>query len=393
MILFEDALRRTLSETLSIDTERVSLNEADGRFLAVAVSSPIDAPPFDKSAMDGYAVRADDDRETYRLRETIAAGDLPHPEPLGPGDAAKIMTGAPLPGGCGRVIRVEFTKQDGELVHIVQPDPHRNIIMRGENIKAGDPLLTPCRIGPKEIGCLAAAGLADVKVYRRLRVGVITTGDEIREAGATLRPGEIYDSNGPQLVSQIRNAGATPAYYGTVADDREAHRRAIDRGLEECDLLLVTGGVSKGDFDYVPGVLEDAGVSVRYHGVRIKPGRPTLFGRTDQTLVFGLPGNPMSVFVMFEVLVRPLIHQLQGAPDPAVQIRGILTDPIRRKDVERAEFFPAGVSTDDRGVVLTPLRYGGSSHLNALADADALLSIPAGTEQLEAGDQIDARLL
>lgn len=393
MIMFEDALNRTLSETLPLQTERVSLNEADGRFITTTVNSPMDAPPFDKSAMDGYAVRADDDRETYRLRETIAAGEQPHPEPLAHGEAAKIMTGAPLPKGGGRVIRVEYTEQDGDSVRIIRKEPHRNIIERAENIRAGDRLLAPCRLGPKEIGCLAAAGFADVEVYRRIQIGVITTGNEIREPGSTLGPGEIYDSNGPQLVAQIRNAGAEPLYYGIVADDREAHRKAVVRGLEESDLLLLTGGVSKGDFDYVPGVLEEVGVAVRYHGVRIKPGRPTLFGRTEQTLVFGLPGNPVSVFVLFEVLVRPLIHRLQGAPDPATLVRGILTKPIKRNDVERAEFLPASVDTDERGVVLTPLRYGGSSHLNALADADALLSIPAGTERLEAGDQIDARLL
>jgi molybdopterin molybdotransferase len=393
MILFEDALNMTLSETLPIDTEQVPLGDGLGRFLAAPVDSPIDAPPFDKSAMDGYAVRADDDRDSYHLRETIAAGDSPNPEPLGLGEAAKIMTGAPLPAGAGRVIRVEFTELSGDTVRILQKDPYRNIIERGENLKAGDPLLTPCRLGPKEIGCLAAAGFATVTAFRRLRVGVITTGDEIREPGSILGPGEIFNSNGPQLVSQITSAGADPVDYGTVADDRELHRGAIVRGLDECDFLLLTGGVSKGDFDYVPEVLEGAGVLTRFHGVRIKPGRPTLFGRTDNTLVFGLPGNPVSVFVIFEVLVRPLIHRLQGAPDPAKHIRGTLTQQIKRTDVERAEFLPATLAANARGVILTPLRYGGSSHLNALADADALISVPARTEHLEPGDLVDARLL
>jgi molybdopterin molybdotransferase len=163
--------------------------------------------------------------------------------------------------------------------------------------------------------------------------------------------------------------------------------------LKECDFLLLSGGVSKGDYDYVPEVLERAGVKIHFHGVKVKPGRPTLFGRTDDTLVFGLPGNPVSVFVIFETLVRPLLNRIQGAPPPGIEIRGRLTKPVKRRDTERAEFLPVSLETDEAGVLLTPVRYGGSSHLNALADAEALIGIPAGTARLEAGAIVDARLL
>jgi molybdenum cofactor synthesis domain-containing protein len=303
------------------------------------------------------------------------------------------MTGAPLPAGTGKVIRVEFTKLEDGIVRINRPEPYANIIRRAENIAAGDPLLAPGRLGPKEIGCLAAAGIPEVEVYRRIRVGIIVTGNELKPAGSSLRPGEIYDSNGPQLIAQIENAGAEPVPYGIVADDRETHRRAVERGLAECDILLLSGGVSKGDYDYVPEVLTAAGVTIKFHRVRIKPGRPTLFGRDERTLVFGLPGNPVSAFVIFEVLVRPLIHHLQSAPPPGVAIRARLASAIKRKDTDRAEFYPATLSTDESGPSLAPLRYGGSSHLNALAQANALVSIPAGTEQLQAGDLVDARLI
>jgi molybdopterin molybdotransferase len=393
MIPFEQALGLTLAETIALETEPLATTEALGRFLAKPVSSPVDAPPFDKAAMDGYAVSAEEHRESYHLRETISAGDSPGENPLADDEAAKIMTGAPLPPGATRVIRVEFTTLDGDEVRVNTPEPYANVIRRGENIRSGDHLLSPGRLGPKEIGCLAAAGITDVEVFRRVRMGVISTGDELREAGSPLEPGQIYDSNGPQLEAQIANAGGSAVRYGIVRDEPTEHRRVIDKGLAECDMLLLTGGVSMGDFDYVPRVLEEAGVNVLYHRVRVKPGRPTLFGRTGTCLVFGLPGNPVSTFVIFEVLVRPLLHALQNAPAPGTEVSGRLSHPIRRKDIDRAEFYPAMLDRGDDGNLFTPVRYGGSSHLNALAAADALVGIPAGVEGLEAGTRVTARLI
>ena len=393
MISFDKALELVLAESIPMTTQQVRLSEALGRFLAEHVDSPVDAPPFDKSAMDGYAVRDDDNRNQYQVRGIVAAGDVPSDRPIGPGEAVQIMTGAPLPPGTGKIIRVEFTRRDGDVMTVTEPEPYDNIIKRASNIKAGDPLLAPCRLEAKEIGCLAAAGIPEVSVYRALRIGIITTGDELRTAGTPLNPGEIYDSNGPQLSAQIVNAGAVPISYGIIEDNRDAHRDAVDRGLKECDVLLLSGGVSKGEFDYVSQTLSDAGVDIIFHGVRVKPGRPTLFGRTSSCLIFGLPGNPVSVFVQFEALVRPLISRLNQAPSPIRPVPGRLTRGIKRRDVDRAEFMPAAISIGPEGLDLTPLKYGGSSHLNALADADALIFVPAGTGTLEQGDQVDARLL
>ncbi|MDF1567004.1 MAG: molybdopterin molybdotransferase MoeA [Spirochaetaceae bacterium] len=393
MIPFDRASELVLAESLPMMTQHVKLSEALGRFLAEKVASPLDAPPFDKSAMDGYAVRYNDERNQYNVREIVAAGDAPSDRPIEPGEAVQIMTGAPLPPDTGKIIRVEFTRRNGDVMTVTEPEPYDNIIKRASNIKAGDPLLAPCRLGAKEIGCLAAAGIPEVTVYRPLRVGIIITGDELRNAGSPLRPGEIYDSNGPQLSAQIINAGAVPVSYGIIEDDRDAHRDAVVRGLKESDILLLSGGVSKGEFDYVSRTLSDAGVDILFHGVKVKPGRPTLFGRTPSCLVFGLPGNPVSVFVQFEALVRPLINKLNQAPSPIRPVPGRLTRVLKRRDVDRAEFMPAVIGSGPEGLELTPLKYGGSSHLNALADANALIFIPAGTETLEQGDQVDARLL
>jgi molybdenum cofactor synthesis domain-containing protein len=393
MISFDEALELVLAESIPMTTQQVMLSEALGRFLAEDVTSPVDAPPFDKSAMDGYAVRYDDERNQYKVREIVAAGDAPPERAIEPGEAVQIMTGAPLPPRTGKIIRVEFTHRQGDVMTVIEPEPYDNIIKRASNIKAGDALLAPCRLKAKEVGCLAAAGIPDITVYRPLRIGIITTGDELRTAGTPLKPGEIYDSNGPQLSAQIVNAGAVPISYGIIEDNHDAHRDAVDRGLKECDVLLLSGGVSKGEFDYVSQTLSDAGVDIIFHGVRVKPGRPTLFGRTPSCLVFGLPGNPVSVFVQFEALVRPLINRLNQAPSPIRPVSGRLTRGLKRRDVDRAEFMPAAIDSGPEGLELTPLKYGGSSHLNALADADALIFVPAGTGTMEEGDLIGARLL
>lgn len=391
MISFDDARNLVLAERRTLEVEEVALADALGRFLSAPVVSPIDAPPFDKASMDGFAVAGD--QTTYRVRDLVAAGDKPLAGRLSPGEAVKIMTGAPVPPGTDRVIRVEFTRQEGETVYILEPEPNENIIRRAENIRAGDRLLDAGRLGPKEVGCLAAAGFSSVHVYRKVLAGIITTGNEIRPAGQPLGSGDIYDSNGPQLSAQVRAAGMRAVPYGIVGDDRGALAEAVAQGLAECDLLLLSGGVSKGDFDYVPQVLEDAGVATRFHRVQVKPGRPTLFGRAGDTMVFGLPGNPVSTYVIFEVLVRPLLHRIQGVPDPGKWVHGRLSTAIARTDTERVEFYPALVGTEREAMSVRPLRYGGSSHLNALAEANALLSIPVGTAALPAGTAVRALLL
>jgi molybdopterin molybdotransferase len=393
VIPFKQALDIVLAQSIPISDETVRTPDSLGRFLADPVLSPLDAPPFDKAAMDGYAIADGDDRDEYRLRDTIAAGNAPAVNPLSHGEADKIMTGAPLPPGAGKVIRVEFTEPCNGGFRMIEPEPYANIIRQGENIRAGEPLLRPCRLEAKELGCLAAAGFAGIKVKHRLKIGIINTGNELKNPGETLSPGEIYDSNGPQLIAQITAAGALPVSYGIVPDDREAHGTAVSRGLAECDILILTGGVSKGDFDYVPEILKESGVEELFHGVRVKPGRPTWFGRSEKTIVFGLPGNPVSVFIQFEAMVKPLICRLNGVDYREKTARGRLTKVLKRRDVDRAEFLPATVTITGNGLEVTPIRYKGSSHLNAMALADSLIFVPAGVGRLEKGDIVDARFL
>ena len=239
-------------------------------------------------------------------------------------------------------------------------------------------------------------------------MGIITTGSELREPGEPLGPGEIYNSSGIQLSTQIAAAGALPVKYGIVPDDADEHAEAVKTGIKECDLLLMTGGVSKGDFDYVPDTLREAGVEIVFHGVKVKPGRPTLFGRRlsagdrDNTFIFGLPGNPVSTYILFEVLVKAFIYRLNGLTYRLPVMQGRLASEIRRRDTERMEFRPVkltGTEVDVHGVeavavrTIEPVRYMGSAHLNALVEADGIVVLEPGLDRIEEGVLIDVRLI
>lgn len=410
MIDMKDAYKLVIDNSLELEIESVPLREASGRFLSGPVVSPIDSPPFDKSAMDGYAVTVGDETSQsagFAILETVAAGEVPSKK-LVPGSCIKIMTGAMLPENAGKVIRVEYTDESDGVMRVTAPEPYENIIRRGENLKAGDEFIQVKRLGPGDIGSLAASGIHRVNVRRRLRVGIITTGSELREPGEPLGPGEIYNSSGIQLSTQIAAAGALPVKYGIVPDDADEHAEAVKTGIKECDLLLMTGGVSKGDFDYVPDTLREAGVEIVFHGVKVKPGRPTLFGRRlsagdrDNTFIFGLPGNPVSTYILFEVLVKAFIYRLNGLTYRLPVMQGRLASEIRRRDTERMEFRPVkltGTEVDVHGVeavavrTIEPVRYMGSAHLNALVEADGIVVLEPGLDRIEEGVLIDVRLI
>ena len=398
---FEDAVRLVLNQHVNTETEVIPLQESLGRFSAEVIASPIDSPPFDKSAMDGYAVAAGDDSQEFTVLETLAAGERPT-QSVKKGYCSRIMTGAMIPEGTGKVVRVEYTESSGDTMRITTPEPYENIIFRGENLKRGDPFFPVKQISPGDIGSLAASGIDRVPVHRQLRVAVLTTGSELREPGTALNPGEIYNSNGYQLKGQIVRAGALPISFGSIPDDRRIHEEVLAEALETCDLVLLSGGVSMGSFDYVPETLARLGVDIMIHGILVKPGRPTLFGRRGDTFVFGLPGNPVSSFLLFEVLVRPFIHHLMGTVyRPAVR-QGILAETIRRRDTERLEFRPVRIQYEDASYLFMdnpdrqkvfPVRYKGSSHLNAMVEAEGIILMNPGIKQLEEGTLVNVRLL
>ena len=398
----EEALRVVASVAPPPVMERVRLGSALGRVLIEELAARVDQPPFDKSAMDGFAlgVRFPASEGPWRVAGTVAAGSPPA-APLKAGECLRIMTGAPLPPGALCVQRVEWSEamppsQDGtELVRFTRDEKSDNIIRRGENQRRGQSLLRPRLLKAQDIGILASSGYDEVPVSRRPRVSVISTGDELAAAGSSLGEAAIYDSNGPQLTAQAQALGCEATFLGIVRDSETALAAAFRRALAESDLLLVSGGVSMGEFDHVPRALARAGVQMLFHGLAMKPGKPVFFGtQVRGAAVFGLPGNPVSTFVAFEVLVRAFLAAQLGCGLEVRLIGARLASPLSRRESDRCEFLPALLGTGADGLpVVMPLPYGGSSMLSALAQADCLLTMEIGVDRIEEGRTVNARLL
>ena len=369
----------------------VPLDEADGRFLASRIDAPIDLPMFDNSAMDGYAVRAADTPGRVSIVGESAAG-TPFAGTMRPGQAVAISTGAVLPDGADAVAPMEDVDADGGRLEVpARVVPGANVRYAAGDVRRGDQLLaTGTRIGPAQIGALAAVGLSAVPCRHRPRVAVLATGTELRPAGADLKPGEIFDSNGPMLRSALRSAGALVEQIAAPADTTEAHLAALRSALER-DVVISSGGVSVGAHDLVRDASRELGVEEVFWRVAVRPGKPLSFGVRGDTLVFGLPGNPVSTLVCFELFVRPALLALQGAPDVGPKLsRGALATAVPRNP-ERDDFIRvrtrsvAGVG----GVrILEPLHDQQSHQIAITAQADALARIPAGTGELPAGADV-----
>ncbi len=371
-----------------IDKEHVDIVKSIGRILPDSVYSSIESPPFSKAAMDGYAVLSDDTSPSFKILETIAAGDIPSVE-VTPGTCSRIMTGAMMPEGADKVVRVEFTEENDGIMDIVQEEPNGNVIRKGENLKPGDEILKPRILKPQDIGILASLGISAVQVSKPPLVGIITTGSELTNPGDPLKPGHIYNSNGYQLCAQTEALSCPWKYYGVVVDDPEILLKQFTLAFSECDFVLFSGGVSMGEFDFVPEIIRKGGAEIVFHKLAIKPGKPTLFARKENTYAFGLPGNPVSTFIIFEVMVKPALLRWMGLTWKPDLVRGTLEETIKRKDSDRLEYRPV---TFRRGNVI-PLTYHGSAHLNALSRANALIRIEQGVNHIEKGSELDVRLI
>ncbi|MGZ4367793.1 MAG: molybdopterin molybdotransferase MoeA [Gaiellaceae bacterium] len=388
LISLEEALARIFEQVRPLDAEPVPLAAAAGRVIADDARSLVDLPPFASSAMDGFAVRSSDTPGRLPVVARIAAG-VPAQRALEPGEAMGIATGGVVPDGADAVIPIEYVVESDNVVQIEQVvGQGDNVRPQGSDVSAGDVVVAQgSRLGPAQIGALAAAGLVEVSTARRPRVVVLATGTELRRTGEPLGPGEVYEANGVLLATAFASAGADVETLPTVADDAAAHRRALESGLE-ADVLVTSGGVSVGPHDLVRGLLAELGVEEIFWGVAVKPGKPLAFGVRGSTLVFGLPGNPVSSLVGAEVFVRPALLALQGASVPGpVYSTGGLASAIRRNK-QRDEFVRARSVPSATGVVLEPIT-GQESHMIArAATADALVHAPRGDGELAAGETV-----
>ena len=388
LLSIEEAQALVLERVRPLEAERVPLAQAAGRVLAEPARAAVDLPPFPSSAMDGFAVRAADTPGRLPVVAHVAAG-RPAPRPLRAGEAMGMATGGSVPDGADAVVPIEYVVVSGNNVEI--PDavaPGASIRPRGGDVGAGEEVVAAgIQLGPAQIGALAAAGVAEVVCARRPRAVVLATGNELRRPGDPLEPGQIYESNSFLLLAALAGAGAAAERLATVADTEGAHRDALERGLA-ADVLVSTGGVSVGPHDLVRRIEAELGVEEVFWRVAVKPGKPVAFGVRGGTLVFGLPGNPVSSLVGFELFVRPAVLALQGVPEPLPAFDvGRLAVPVRRNGA-RDELVRARSTRTDEGVELEPL-VGQDSHMIVrAAGADALVLVPRGEGSLERGSRV-----
>ncbi len=387
LLSLEEALKRILGRVTALGPEAVPLASAAGRVLAEDARAVVDLPPFASSAMDGFAVRSADTPGRLPVVARIAAG-VPAQRELAVGEAMAIATGGVVPVGADSVVPIENVVEDGNSVEIPAVVLGDNVRPRGGDIAAGEVVVpSGARLRAAQIGALAAGGVARVVVGRRPRLAVLSTGTELRRPGEPLEPGQVYEANGVLLQAVFAAAGAEVEALPAVADDESSHRKALERGLAG-DVLVTSGGVSVGPHDLVRRILAELGVEEVFWGVAVKPGKPLAFGVRGSTLVFGLPGNPVSALVGAEVFVRPALLALQGATVPGpVFFEGRLAAPVRR-NAQRDEFLRARTLSSDDGVLLDPVS-GQESHMIArAAGADALVFAPRGEGELTAGESV-----
>jgi molybdopterin molybdotransferase len=388
LLSLAEAQARVLERVTRLDGVPVAVGDAAGRVLVEDARAVVDLPPFPSSAMDGFAVRAADTPGRLSVVARIAAG-APAARALAPGEAMGIATGGVVPEGADSVIPIEYVVADDNEVEIAAAVGHGdNVRPQGGDVAAGDVVAARgVRVRAAQLGALAAAGVAEVVCGRRPRVAILATGTELRRPGEQLGPGQIYEANGVLLAAALASAGADIEALPAVADDQAAHRAALERGLE-ADVLVTSGGVSVGPHDLVRGLLRELGTEEVFWGVAVKPGKPVAFGVRGRTLVFGLPGNPVSSLVGCELFVRPAVLALQGAAEPGpVYSVGRLGGSVKR-NVRRDEFLRARARSSDDGVVLEPVTGQESHMIVRAAAADALVFAPRGEGELVAGERV-----
>jgi molybdopterin molybdotransferase len=385
LVSVDEALRLVLERARPLPPVVVAVADAAGRVLVESARAAVALPPFHSSAMDGFAVRAADTPGTLRVVARSAAG-RPAVHGPGPGEAVGIATGAVVPDGADAVVPVERVVENGDAIDVPSAvEPGRNIRGRGGDVREGEVVIPAgVRLGAAQIAALCAAGVSEVLCGSAPRVAVLTTGTELRASGDPLAPGQIYESNGSMLSVVLERAGASPELHPPAPDDPVAHRQVLEQALR-ADVVVTSGGVSVGPHDLVRRTAADLGVHEVFWGVAMRPGKPLAFGVRGPTLVFGLPGNPVSSLVGALLFVVPAVLALQGAADPAPRWRGgVLASPLERNE-QRDDFARARTRLAGGVTTLEPIGGQESHMITRAARADALVHVPRGTGAVAAG--------
>jgi molybdopterin molybdotransferase len=389
MITFEEAYSTVMAHVFRTGTEKVKAGDALGRALAAPVKTDLALPPWNKSAVDGYACRHEELGSELRVLETIAAGVLPLKEVI-PGTCSRIMTGAAVPAGADYVFMLEDTEElEGGTVRFTGRAGNTNIAKAAEDLRRGQTALREGQyVRAQHAAVLAVVGATEVTVSCRPSVGIISTGDELVEPDRMPEGTQIRNSNASQLLAQVSRAGAVGRYYGIARDEESAIEELLSSALKENDVVLISGGVSFGDYDLVPGVMRKLGLSVHFDQVAMQPGKPLTFCTGENRAVFGLPGNPVSVFVQFEVMVRPYLDRMVGVTAETPHILMPLAADYSRKRAERLAWIPFTVTPAGEAM---PVEYHGSGHISALPEAWGVITIPRGQSWIQKGEMVSVR--
>jgi molybdenum cofactor synthesis domain-containing protein len=392
MITVADAIQIVLQQTPSLDAEPLAISDALGRILAEDIIADTDLPPFDRAQMDGYAVQAGDTTNTparLRIVGESAAGAGWHQE-MKAGEAVRIMTGAPVPTGADAVQQVELTREvNGEgVVEILEPvNEGRSIVRRADEIKTGTTVLRAGEeINAAMIATLASFGYAQVKVGSRPRVAVMATGSELVDVDQKPGQDQIRDSNNYTIAAYAAQCNAIVDRLPLAGDNTEELKREIAEAARRSDVVITSGGVSMGVYDFTKAALKELGAEIYFERVALRPGKPTVFGKLGKALVFGLPGNPVSVAVTFNLFARTALRAMQGAKEATLKKETAVLAGDIKGSVDRESYLPAILRTDESGMLLAePLKWGGSSDFVAFAAATGLIALPSGSKTVESG--------
>ncbi|MFH1968992.1 MAG: gephyrin-like molybdotransferase Glp [Verrucomicrobiota bacterium] len=389
MITFEKACAIVMRACHQVGSEPVALGRALHRVLAEDVSSDMDMPPFNKSAMDGYACRKKDLGRALAVIETVAAGRVPT-KPIRKNQCAKIMTGAMVPDGADWVVMQEHTERAGpNSIRCVGVETSDNICYRAEDIKQGAIVLRRGElIRAQHMAVLASVGCVKPVVACRPRVGIMATGNELIEPARRPRGAQIRNSNSYQLCAQVAAVEGKPTYYGIAEDTEKSLDNTLKKAMAENDVIIVSGGVSVGEFDLVPGILRKNRFKLLFEAMAVKPGKPTVFGVMQDVVCFGLPGNPVSTFNLFELLIKPFLYKMMGHEFKATVIPMRLKKAVLRKKTNRASWIPVAADKDGR---VQPVEYHGSAHVGALCGAVGLIYLPIGVGKIPEGAFVNVR--
>jgi molybdenum cofactor synthesis domain-containing protein len=393
MISISEAIQIVISQIAQLPAQEIAIDLSPGRILAEDIVADTDLPPFDRAQMDGYAVRAADVANvpaSLRIVGESAAGAGWHHE-MKAGEAVRIMTGAPVPTGADAVQQVELTRENDSQVEMLAPvELGRSIVRQASEIKSGETVLRAGEeINAAMIATLASFGYAKVKVSRRPRVAVMATGSELVDVDQKPGQDQIRDSNNYTIEAYATMSNAVVERLPLAGDDTEELKRQISRAAEHTEVLITSGGVSMGVYDFTKAALKELGAELFFERVALRPGKPTVFARLGNTVVFGLPGNPVSVSVTFNLFVRTALRAMQGAKETTLPVEHAVLARHLKGSIDRESYLPATLRTDEKGMLLAqPLKWGGSSDFVSFARATALINLPAGAGIIESGTSV-----